>query len=221
MTPKRYKRLRAILDRRQADLTVLMDNVHKPHNVSAVMRTCDAVGIGELHAVSPKASFRPSPSSSGGVGRYVKVHTHPSHADAFAHLREKGLRVLAADLNPDAVDFREVDYTQPTVILLGAEKPGVSAEALDLADDTICIPIVGAVESLNVSVANAVILYEAQRQRQAAGLYDEIQLDEDTRQKLLFEWGYRRLAATCRRRKLPYPRLGNEGELLESLQLQG
>ena len=219
MTPKRYKRLRAILDRRQADLTVLMDNVHKPHNVSAVMRTCDAVGIGELHAVSPKASFRPSPSSSGGVGRYVKVHTHPSRAAAFAHLQEKGLRVLAADLNPDAVDFREVDYTEPTAILLGAEKPGVSAEALDLADGTICIPIVGAVESLNVSVANAVILYEAQRQRQAAGLYDRIQLDEDTRQKLLFEWGYRRLAETCRRRKLPYPKLGDEGELLESLQL--
>ena len=213
MTAKRYHRLRAILDRRQADLTVVMDNVHKPHNVSAIMRTCDAVGIPELHAVSTRESFRPSPSSSGGTGRYVKVHTHPSHAEAFRHVREKGLQVLAADLNPAAVDFRTVDYTLPTAILLGAEKPGVSAEALDLADGTIFIPIIGAVESLNVSVAAAVILYEAQRQRQAAGLYDVIQLDEETRQRLLFEWGYRRLAETCRRRKLPYPRLGPEGEL--------
>ena len=217
MTPQRYRRLRAILDRRQADLTVLMDNVHKPHNVSAVMRTCDAVGIPEIHAVSPKASFRPSPSSSGGTRRYVKVRTHPSHEEAFQHLKAKGLRVLAADLDPHALDFRQVDYTQPTAVLLGAEKPGVSEEALALADAKISIPIVGAVESLNVSVANAVILYEAQRQRQEAGLYEVIQLDEATRQELLFEWGYRRLAETCRRRKLPYPKLGPEGELLDPL----
>jgi tRNA (guanosine-2'-O-)-methyltransferase len=147
----------------------------------------------------------------------VKVCTHPNHADAFRHLRGKGLQILAADLNPEAKDFRTVDYTLPTAILLGAEKPGVSAEALDLADGTIFIPIIGAVESLNVSVAAAVILYEAQRQRQAAGLYEVIQLGEETRQRLLFEWGYRRLAETCRRRKLPYPRLGPEGELLEPL----
>ena len=215
MTPERYRKLRAILDRRQADLTVLMDNVHKPHNVSAVMRTADAVGVSEIHAVSTREGFRPSPSSSAGVGRYVKVRTHPDHGSAFDHLQERGFRVLAADLGPGTVDFREVDYTQPTAVLLGAEKPGVSAEALERVDQRIMIPILGAVESLNVSVANAVILYEAQRQRQAAGLYDQIHLDEDSRSRLLFEWGYRRLAETCRRRGLPYPKVGPEGELFD------
>lgn len=215
MTPQRYARLRAILDRRQANFTVLMDNVHKKHNVSAVMRTCDAIGVGTIHAVSTREKFRPSPSSSGGVGRYVEVITHPSHGAAFEALRAQGLRILAADLTPDAVDFRTIDYTQPTAILLGAEKFGVSDESTSEVDGTITIPIVGAVESLNVSVAAAVILFEAQRQRQAAGLYDQIHLDEETRQRLLFEWGYRRLAATCRQKGLPYRRIGDQGQLLD------
>ena len=215
MTPRRYATLRAILDRRQADLTVLMDNVHKPHNVSAVMRTCDAVGIPTLHAISTKERFRASPSSSGGTRRYVEVVTHPTYDDAFSVLRERGLKIYSADLTPDAVDFRSIDFTQPTAVLLGAEKFGVSAEAAARVDGAITIPIVGAVESLNVSVAAAVILYEAQRQREATGLYDRIQLDEETRQRLLFEWGYRRLATTYQKKGWPYPRIGEGGELLD------
>ena len=215
MTPRRYATLRAILARRQADLTVLMDNVHKPHNVSAVMRTCDAVGIPTLHAISTKERFRASPSSSGGTRRYVEVVTHPTYDDAFAVLRGRGLRIYSADLTPDAVDFRSIDFTQPTAVLLGAEKFGVSDEAAERVDGAITIPIVGAVESLNVSVAAAVILYEAQRQREAAGLYDRIQLDEETRQRLLFEWGYRRLATTYQKKGWPYPRIGEGGELLD------
>lgn len=214
MTPARHRRLRAILDRRQADLTVLVEGLSKPHNVAAVLRTCDAVGVFEVHAVSPGRTFRPSRASSGGTGRYVPVRTHRDLAAAVAELRRRGLAVLAADLVPGAVDFRAVDYTRPTAILLGTELEGVSPEAAELADGAIAIPMVGAAASLNVSVAAAVILYEAQRQRAAAGLYDRCRLDEDTCQRLLFEWGYRRLAALYRRQGTPYPRLGPEGEIL-------
>ncbi len=215
MTPRRYARLRAILDRRQLGLTVLMDNVHKPHNLSAIMRTSDAVGIPTIHAVSDGLRFRPSPSSSGGTRRYVEVRTHPDYPTALAHLREQGHRIYAADLDDRAVDFRSLDYTRPTAIVLGAEKQGVREQLRTDCDGTITIPILGAVESLNVSVAAAVILYEAQRQREEAGMYEQIQLDEETRQRLLFEWGYRRLAETYRRRGIPYPRVGPEGELLD------
>lgn len=215
MTPRRHARLRAILDRRQRGLTVLMDNVHKPHNLSAIMRTSDAVGIPEIHAVSDGLRFRPSPSSSGGTRRYVEVSTHPDYPTALAQLREQGYRIYAADLDEWAVDFRSLDYTRPTAIVLGAEKQGVREQLRAESDGTITIPILGAVESLNVSVAAAIILYEAQRQREAAGMYEQIQLDEPTRQRLLFEWGYRRLAETYRRRGIPYPRLGPEGELLD------
>ncbi len=217
MTPARYARLRAILDRRQPDLTVLMDDVKKPHNVSAVIRSCDAVGIAEIHAVSANPSFKTRRSSAGGTGRYVGVRLHASPGDAISHLRGHGFRVLAAHLAPDARDFRGVDYTLPTAILLGTEKDGVSTEAAAAVDGSIAIPIMGAVESLNVSVAAAIILYEAQRQRAAARLYDQPRLDEATCQKLLFEWGYKRLAEYCRRKQVPYPRIGPEGEILDQI----
>ena len=215
MTPARYRRLRSILDLRQPDLTVLVEGLSKPHNVAAVMRTCDAVGIHEIHAVSERPAFRPSRASAGGVVRYVAVRTHPSLAEAAEHLQTRGFQILVAHLAPGAVDFRQADYTRPTALLLGTELEGVSSEAESLADGAISIPMAGAVESLNVSVANAVILYEAQRQRAVAGMYDRRRLDEGTCQRLLFEWGYRRLADTYRRRGLPYPRLGPEGEILE------
>ena len=217
MTPARYARLRAILDRRQPDLTVLMDNLTKPHNVSAVIRTCDAVGIAEIHAVSNAPSFKTRRSSAGGTGRYVGVRLHATTEEAIDHLHGDGFRVLAADLSPNARDFRGVDYTLPTAILLGTERDGVSAETAASVDGSIAIPIMGAVESLNVSVAAAIILYEAQRQRAGARLYDEPRLDEATCQKLLFEWGYKRLAAYCRRKQVPYPRIGPEGEILDEV----
>ena len=217
MTPRRYARLRAILDRRQPDLTVLVDNVSKPHNVSAVIRTCDAVGVPVIHAVSESESFRANRTSSSGTARFVEVRTHPDHAAARRLLKQQGMQILAADLTPQAVDFRSIDYTRPTAILLGAEKLGVSENALAAADDVVTIPIVGAVESLNVSVAAAVILYEAQRQRQEAGRYDHPQLDEASCQKLLFEWGYKRLAAHFRNKGWDYPRIGDEGEILDPI----
>ena len=217
MTPARYARLSSILDRRQPDLTVVMDNLHKPHNVSAVIRTCDAVGVVEIHAVSGAQSFTARRSSAGGTGRYVPVRLHPTTAAAIGFLRARGFRVLAAHVAPAARDFRTVDYTLPTAVLLGTERDGVSPEVEALVDGSIEVPILGAVESLNVSVAAAVILYEAQRQRAAAKLYDSPRLDEARRQTLLFEWGYRRLAEYCRRGGIPYPRVGPEGEILDPI----
>ncbi len=217
MTPNRYARLRAILDRRQPDLTVLMDSLTKPHNVSAVIRTCDAVGIAEIHGVSAAPSFKTRRSSAGGTGRYVGVRLHATAEDAIDHLHGRGFRVVAAHLTPEARDFRTVDYTLPTAVLLGTEHDGVSDEVAIAVDGSIVIPILGAVESLNVSVAAAVILYEAQRQRAAARLYDTPRLDHATCQRLLFEWGYKRLAEYCRRKQIPYPRIGPQGEILDEV----
>ena len=217
MTPRRFARLSAILDRRQVDLTVLMDNLQKPHNVSAVIRTCDAVGVHKIHAISDAESFATRATSAAGTARFVEVSLHRREEDALEELRGRGLRVLAAHLDKNAVDFRAVDYTLPTCILLGQEGPGVSAATAARVDGTVTIPMAGAVESLNVSVAAAVILFEAQRQRQAAGLYDRPQLDDATRQRLLFEWGYKRLARYCRERRLPYPRIGEQGEILDNI----
>ncbi len=179
-----------------------------------MIRTCDAVGVLEVHAVTSAPSFRPRRSSAGGTGRYVGVRLHDTTEAAIGALRSRGFRVLAAHLAPGARDYRSVDYPLPTAFLLGTEKDGVGPEVESLVDGSIVIPMHGAVASLNVSVAAAVILFEAQRQRAAAKLYDAPRVDEATCPQLLFEWGYRRLAERYRRQGIPYPRLGPEGEIV-------
>lgn len=213
MTPERFRKLCAALDRRQPDLTVLAENVHKSHNLSALLRTCDAVGIQEMHAVSDDGAVQRHHRISGGSGRWVDARVHANLETACALLKATGFDIMAAHFSVTAVDFRSIDYTRPSAILLGSELAGVSPAGAALADRHIIIPMRGMVASLNVSVAAAVILYEAERQRTAAGLYAHRRMAPDARARMLFEWCYPRVAATCRRNRLPYPPLDFEGEL--------
>lgn len=215
MNDQRFARIQEMLALRQHDLTVCMEQVHKPHNVSAVIRTADAVGIHEVHAVWPSQRMRTQVSASAGSNSWVKVVTHRNISEAVKHLKDQKMQVLATHLSDSAVDFREIDYTKPTCILMGQEKTGITEEALALADQDIIIPMVGMVQSLNVSVASALILYEAQRQRQNAGLYqrDYSLLDEAEQQRLLFEGGYPVLARVANQKGLPYPHINTQGEV--------
>ena len=218
MTRQRMETINGVLTRRQTTLTVLMENVHKPHNYSAVLRSCDAVGIQEAHAVATselavrhRAKHR---MTSASAHKWVDVRIHRDIGEACGHLRGAGFRVVAAHLGEGARDFREYDYTQPTAILLGAERDGVSPEAERLADDCVVVPMLGMVQSLNVSVAGAVILFEAQRQRTQAGLYDTRHLETTIYERRRIEWMQPRIADYCRRRGLPYPKLDEEGEII-------
>jgi tRNA (guanosine-2'-O-)-methyltransferase len=216
-TTERFHRVRRVLERRQPDLTVVMENVHKPHNFSAVVRTCDAVGVFEAHAVTPDGDLSVADAVAKGTRRWVRVRTHASLYECFDPLREDGFQILAAHPHERSVDFRSADFTRPTAILLGQEKDGVSPEAAARADGWIVIPMLGMVASLNVSVAAALILFEAQRQRAAAGMYEHSRLDPETFRRTLFEWAYPRLADKCRREGVPYPPLGEDGEILGDL----
>ncbi|MCP4203212.1 MAG: tRNA (guanosine(18)-2'-O)-methyltransferase TrmH [bacterium] len=217
MTPERFHRIRAVLERRQLDLTVLLENVHKPHNFAAVLRTADAVGLYQAHAVVPDRDLRTALVSASGADKWVEVELHGTTAEGLDDLGRRGLRILAAHPAPDALDYRTVDFTRPTAVLFGQEKDGLSAEALTVADSTISIPMVGFVTSLNVSVAAAVVLFEAMRQRAAAGLYAKSRMDSDLFARKLFEWAYPELADLCRRRGVGYPRLDEDGGLLDPL----
>ena len=134
MNSKRYERICEMLARRQPDLTVCMEQVHKPHNVSAVIRTADAVGVHEVHAVWPSSRMRTMASAAAGSNSWVQVKTHRTIADAVGHLKGQGMQILATHLSDKAIDFREIDYTRPTCILMGQEKTGITQEALALAD---------------------------------------------------------------------------------------
>lgn len=217
MSPERYKRIREVLAKRQTDLTVCMENVHKPHNVSAIVRTCDAIGIHGVHAVWEERN-RLKGGTAAGSQQWVRLDTHDTIEDAIGNMKQQGMQVLVTHLSDSAVDYREVDYTKPTAIIFGQEKYGVTDDAIAAADQDIVIPMVGMVQSLNVSVAAALVLYEAQRQRQLAGMYDVQHLPEKECQKLLFEGGYPTLVKVCQRKGLPYPRIDEDGHIQASEQ---
>lgn len=215
MNLERYNRIQQVLKARQSDLTLCLEEVHKPNNVSAIIRTADATGIHKIHAVWPN-KMRTLSHTSAGARNWVDVETHDSIEQAIGELKSQGMQVLVTNLSETAVDFRDIDYTKPTAIILGSEKVGASEQAKEMADQDIIIPMVGMVQSLNVSVASAVILYEAQRQRQAAGMYDnEISsVPEETINRLLFERGHPVLAKVAKRKKLPYPPLDDQGQIV-------
>jgi tRNA (guanosine-2'-O-)-methyltransferase len=216
MLPERFHRLRSVLDRRQPDLTVVMDRVHKEHNLSAILRNCDAVGVLSVHAVVPEGGLTLHHDTSGGTSKWMRVREHPGIGEALDALGRDGFQVVAAHPSDTAVDYREVDYTLPTALLMGAERFGVSEAALARADVTAVIPMVGMVRSLNVSVATSLFLFEAYRQREAAGMYEESRLPRDTYDRILFEWAYPEFAERFQEAGEPYPGLGADGEFLGS-----
>lgn len=214
MTPERYKKLKRTLDRRQPDLTLITEQIHKPRNIAALVRTSDAVGIQTLHMVWPWDDHRPYSGTAMGSDRWVDVVRHDSMASGIQALQSNGMRVYAAHLSDQSQDYREIDYTQPCAVLMGNEKKGVGKEALALVDGEITIPMEGMVESFNVSVAAAIILSEAHRQRQVAGMYDQQRLDQKVYEQTFFRWAHPEIAKYCHQHNLPYPPVREEdGEI--------
>lgn len=213
MTPERYEKILEVLHSRQTDLTVITDQVHKGQNLSAIIRTADAVGIHRVHAVYDKGVYRPHTGTAMGSHKWVQTTIHQNIVTPIEELQQQGFQVLAAHFDDRAVDYREVDYTKPTALLLGAEKWGVSEGACSRVDGTVIIPMMGMAESFNVSVACAIILAEAQRQRNALGMYGECQIPHEEYQTLLFEWCQPMIARMCRETGLTYPELDDTGHL--------
>ncbi len=218
MTPERFNKILRVLNSRQPDLTVITDEVHKGQNLSAIIRTCDAVGIHRVHAVYREGTFRAHTGTAMGSHKWVETLVHRDIVTPLRSLREQGFQVLAAHFDARATDYREVDYTRPTALLLGAEKWGVSHRALEQVDGSVIVPMMGMAESFNVSVAGAIILAEARRQREAAGLYSQRRLPEEAYRKLLFEWCQPVIARYCRLNQLPYPELDDTGHLRDPQQ---
>lgn len=213
MTERRFRRIDAVLRQRQADLTILAEDVYKPHNLSAMLRSADAVGIGHVHAVTPTGGLPTFNATSASAEKWVTLDVHADLASALAGVRQRGMQVLAAHLSDGAVDYRDVDYVRPTCIVFGNERAGVSQAAADAADAHVIIPMLGMVQSLNVSVATAVILFEAQRQRRQAGRYDRPSLSARHRNDQALRWLYPRVAAHYDALGLALPWLDDDGSL--------
>ncbi|MFT3822707.1 MAG: RNA methyltransferase [Chitinophagaceae bacterium] len=192
MTPERRTRLLSVLDKRQNDLTVVLENVFDPHNISAVMRTCDAVGVQEIYVLNTKIPRHKKwgAKSSSSAAKWLTIHQFTDTDACFNALRAKYSRILTTHLSSDAVDLYEVDFTGSVALVFGNEHSGVSDEMLAKSDGNFIIPQVGIIRSLNISVACAVTLYEAHRQKRNAGHFDKARLPREQYNTLLNEWGF-------------------------------
>lgn len=218
MTPERFNKITSVLEKRQPDLTIITDEIHKQRNIAAIIRNCDAVGIDTIHCVMPDTGYQLYSGTAASAQKWVNVRHYGSIIEPVEALAAKGFQFLCADLAEDAVDYREVDYTVPTAIVMGAEVKGVSDIANQFATHRIVLPMLGMVESYNVSVANALILNEAQRQREQAGLYNQNRLEGDVYNDRFFRWAHPKIAKYCEDNELDFPPLREDGEIVDPSQ---
>lgn len=192
MTPERRERLLSVLNRRQAGLTVVLDNIEDPHNIAAIMRTCDAVGIQEIFTVStkPPRVKKWGAKSSSSANKWLTHHKYTDVNECIKVLKQRYDKLMTTHLAHGAVSLYDIDFTGSVALVFGNEQTGVSPELLAAADGNFIIPQMGIIRSLNVSVACAVSIYEAMRQKTLAGHYDKRSLPDEQYNTLLDEWGY-------------------------------
>ncbi len=188
-SPKRMKRIKSVLAYRQPDLTVVLENIHDPHNVSAVIRSCDAVGVMRVELLYTCEGFPAiGKRSSSSADKWLEKRKHKSVDDCYAILRSEGFVVCATRLEPSSVSLYDIDLTRKVALVFGNEHRGVSNEAAQSADVCFRIPMFGMLQSLNVSVACAVSLYEALRQRLAKGQLDSPKLSSQEIRMAYHQW---------------------------------
>ncbi len=188
-TECRLQRIEAVLRYRQPDLTVVMENIHDPHNVSAILRSCDAAGVMGVQLVYTNTEFPDiGKKSSASAKKWIGRRRFESVKECYDQLHEEGFTIFATHLEERAQSIYEVDLTKRVALVVGNEHEGVSSEAAELADGILKIPMFGMIQSLNVSVAAAVLLFEAVRQRIIGGQYGASRLPESAMRELMKEW---------------------------------
>ena len=215
--PRRFERIKNVLNSRMKNLTVLVESVNKPHNLSAILRTCDAAGVFEANFISEKDKVKTFNSTAQGSQKWVKLNNHETTISAVSELKKKGFKLYGTTLNERSTDYRNFDYSENTCFVLGAEKWGLSDQLISKVDESIFIPMSGMVQSLNVSVAASILLFEAIRQRESKSLLPlkGEGLSAEEYEKTLFEWSYPELASIYRKSGNKYPKINQYGEINE------
>jgi tRNA (guanosine-2'-O-)-methyltransferase len=188
-TSRRIEKVKRLLSLRQPDLRVVLEGVTIAHNASAVMRTCDAVGVLYVDIISPSPeSLTINRAISTRAEKWVETRVHETVGDCLLPLKKNGFKVAVTHLGKDALPYTELDYTQPLALVFGNESEGVSPDGLALADYKIKIPMLGMVQSLNLSVAVGIILYEALKQRWTKGFFKQTRLSNEEFETYLRKW---------------------------------
>ena len=197
MTEERLEKFERVVSNRQLDLTIILENVHDPHNIGAVLRSCDSVGICEIFILYTEDrlgedQIELGKRSSSGARKWLDVHYYTDIEACFRHVRQNYQTILSTHLSESSKSLHELDLNQSVALLFGNEKDGLSQEALSYSDGNFTIPQVGMVESLNISVACAVTIYEAFRQRLVAGRYGQANALESTEKREVLQEYIRR-----------------------------
>ena len=190
MTPERREKIERVLRHRQPDLTVILENVFDPHNISAVMRSCESVGIQDMYVLNTRIPRHKKwgSRSSSSAAKWLTVHQYSDAQACFAEIRRSYDVILTTFLEKGASDLYSLDLTRRVALVFGNEHSGVSEEVRALADGNFVIPQQGIIQSLNISVACAVTIYEAYRQKKNAGHYDQQRLTDSRYQELWAQW---------------------------------
>jgi len=189
LTPEREAKIRRVLALRQKDLTLVLANIHDPHNVSAIYRSCDAFGVPRVHLYYTNTPFPLlGAKSSASARKWVQTVRHKNVNSLMAALKEQNMRIYATSCTPQAKALGELDLTLPTAFIMGNEHQGVDQEFAGHVNGEVYIPMYGMIQSFNVSVAAAVLLAEASRQRRIAGKYDSPTFSEEEYKVLYEEW---------------------------------
>jgi tRNA (guanosine-2'-O-)-methyltransferase len=189
ITAQRVQRIRDVLSRRQKSLTLILNNIHDPHNVSAILRSCDAFGVHAVQLYYTQESFPlVGKRASASAKKWVERIRHQDAAAMIDGLRREGFQILGTSLNAQTRPLTQWDFTRPTAVVLGNEHRGQDPALDALIPDNLYIPMQGMIQSLNVSVAAAVILYEAWRQRQAKGCYDQPSFTPEELEEHVTSW---------------------------------
>ncbi|MCR4314518.1 MAG: RNA methyltransferase [Candidatus Uhrbacteria bacterium] len=202
MTPERKKKIETVLDKRQPTLHVVLENVDDPRNVGAVLRSCDAFGVIDVHLLYYAKRKMNDGKSEGRMPRMREIRSKSAASaakwlrftkwekpkDLIAFFKKKKIAIIATHMSAEATDVAQVDMSAPVAIVLGNEHNGVSKEMLKAADVNVLLPMVGFVQSFNISVAASLLLYEAYRQREGRGMYAKPQLKAREVKKMLKIW---------------------------------
>ena len=188
-TEKRLNKIEKVAAARQFSLRVVLENIHDPHNVSAILRTCDAVGVSQVDLLYTIEKFpKISKVSSASSKKWVEQRKLESSEKCIEALRKEGFKIYGTILVEDAENIYDLDLTEKVALVMGNENRGLSKEMIDACDKHVYIPMRGMIQSLNVSVATAVILYEAQRHRSLKGMYEKSELPKNELENLISEW---------------------------------
>lgn len=189
-TEDRVNKIRQVLEKRQPDFSLVLENVHDPHNLSAVLRSCDAVGVFEICLLYHSGQEVPklAESSSASARKWIYTKSFDNVKECYDYLHSQNKKILTTHLAQDSTDLYSIDFTQPMALVFGNEHSGVSEEAYKLADGNFIIPQVGMVQSLNISVAAAVSVFEVFRQKRLAEHYEKIQFPPEVFKQELQKW---------------------------------